>query len=330
LPQNLSSWRRLPGSDQTFEPTEALWTSLSEFFAARGLTLWSHAFLSTLTAPQTDAASSGFMYSMPHREFGDQPGSVAAILEYSNTVRAYALLSMNHALPLLELIVLEDITFGVFPKAAWSVNFAYNFWAEASVGDILNILTQCLEALVFLHHVGIAHRDVFKDNFLAQWLPESLSLKHLAPAYPRVYLNDFEVAVYFPPDIPDAERRCVGPPVGGSFPDRYGRPTPPEVQCGSPYDPFKLDVWQLGTTFSDFKSTIPEIDAVLETMRDPDPKTRPTAYVAMKALLEVVGGIPPNILKIAPELTPLEGYASDPDSTSDEGSVPPSGPGSAP
>lgn len=61
---------------------------------------------------------------------------------------AYALLSMNHTVPLLELILLEDITFGVFPKAGWSVNFAYNFWAEASVGDILNIITQCLEVRI--------------------------------------------------------------------------------------------------------------------------------------------------------------------------------------
>ena len=28
---------------------------------------------------------------------------------------------------------------------------------------------------------------------------------------------------------------------------------PPELHTGKPYDPFKLDVWQLGTTFNDFK-----------------------------------------------------------------------------
>ena len=54
-------------------------------------------------------------------------------------------LSMNHTLPLLGLIELEDITFGVFPKAAFPVSLCYNFWAKASVGDVLDIIVQCLE-----------------------------------------------------------------------------------------------------------------------------------------------------------------------------------------
>ena len=101
---------------------------------------------------------------------------------------------------------------------------------------------------------------------------------------------------------------------------------PPEVLSGKPYDPFKLDVWQLGKSISDFKvplvassvafalltvfvhfvsqSTIPEIDKVLASMVDPDPTTRPTAYEAMKALLNAVGAIPPVALIIEPEVEP--------------------------
>ena len=70
---------------------------------------------------------------------------------------------------------------------------------------------------------------------------------------PRVYLTDFELAIMFPMDSTFEERLCVGPPLGGSIPDYNARPMPPEVLSGKPYDPFKLDVWQLGTTFSDFK-----------------------------------------------------------------------------
>ena len=43
----------------------------------------------------------------------------------------------------------------------------------------------------------IYSQDAFKDNFLVQWLPETLGMEHIAPSRPRVYLIDFEVAVHF-------------------------------------------------------------------------------------------------------------------------------------
>ena len=40
-------------------------------------------------------------------------------------------------------------------------------------------------------------------------------------------------------------------------------------------------------------------------MTDPDPNTRPTAYGAMKALLDAIAAVPPQALQIAPEtITP--------------------------
>ena len=72
---------------------------------------------------------------------------------------------------------------------------------------------------------------------------------------PRVYLIDFEVAIQFPADCPDSERVSIGLPLGGSFPEPeyYARPHAPEFASGIAYNPFKLDVWQLGNSFSDFK-----------------------------------------------------------------------------
>ncbi len=54
------------------------------------------------------------------------------------------------------------------------------------------------------------------------------------------------------------------------------------------------------------QSTIPDIDKVLVSMVDPDPTTRPTAYEAMKALLDAIGAIPPVSLIIEPDVEPLE------------------------
>ena len=57
----------------------------------------------------------------------------------------YSLISSNHVLPLLDLIDLDGITFGVFPKVAYSCSELYHGWAESSVGDILETIAQCLE-----------------------------------------------------------------------------------------------------------------------------------------------------------------------------------------
>ncbi len=57
----------------------------------------------------------------------------------------YSLISANHTLQLLDLIDLDDITFAVFPKVANSCSELYHTWAESSVGDILDMIAQCLE-----------------------------------------------------------------------------------------------------------------------------------------------------------------------------------------
>ena len=89
-----------------------------------------------------------------------------------------------------------------------------------------------------------------------QFHPESFARNEVTVTRPRVYVTDFETAVYFPPDVPLDKRTCVGPPTAVSWPTdirEYNRPMPPEVLSGEPYDPFKLDVWQLATSLRDFK-----------------------------------------------------------------------------
>ena len=138
-------------------------------------------------------------------------------------------------------------------------------------GPFLNVK---LKALAFIHDLNIAHRvstllilypnsripirycqDAFRDNFVVQWHPESLRTMKVSFTRPRVYLIDFEVAVQFPIECPETERLSIGLPLGGSFtdPEQYARPHAPECASGIHYSPFKLDVWQLGISFSDFK-----------------------------------------------------------------------------
>ena len=87
-----------------------------------------------------------------------------------------------------------------------------------------------------------------------QFYPESLLTGVVPVSRPRVYLIDFESAIEFPIDYPPPERVCVGLPCINSLSDvdKYTAPRIPEMDTGEPYNPFKLDVWQLATSLLDF------------------------------------------------------------------------------
>jgi hypothetical protein len=66
---------------------------------------------------------------------------------------------------------------------------------------------------------------------------------------------DFEVAIEFPAERPSAEYVCTGYPF--SQLEMYSRPIAPKMTTCKPYSPFKMDVWQLGISFCDFR--VPKI-----------------------------------------------------------------------
>ena len=90
-------------------------------------------------------------------------------------------------------------------------------------------------------------KDLRKNNFLVQWHPESLAHMRVPLSRPRVYMNDLELVHEFAPEVPPEERLLTGLPMVG-----YRPHLPPEVLSGSPYDPFKVDVWQFADDLSDF------------------------------------------------------------------------------
>ncbi len=201
----------------------------------------------------------------------------------------YSVIDRNHAIPVFEFLDYQDVTFAIPRKVGFSMLFAYGSlsWAKNSVGDLIDMIMQCVEvshwslsfvfrklttdvpgagfhplrrsstygmsaSYLFLESCLTLPQDAFKDNFLVQFWPESLASNRIAITRPRVYLNDFETAVYFPPDVPSEKRLCVGLPSGDSFPlERYSRPKPAELLSDKPYDPFTLDVWQLAISFVD-------------------------------------------------------------------------------
>ncbi|KIJ97775.1 hypothetical protein K443DRAFT_9653 [Laccaria amethystina LaAM-08-1] len=335
LPNSLNSWRMEEAEDE-------LWDSLAVLLSRElGVTSWPR--LRSQHRPPGDSypSSGGFSYVTPVRK--DGPGSVKWLggYECTNTLSRIArtreghdvivrvivvgreghehlkilrkfatgehsLYSNNHALPMFSEFQLDDVVFGFFPKVGASMLDIYYFWARNSVGDIVYMLMQMLEALAFIHDLKIAHRDAFRDNFVVEWQPDTLATMKIAPSHPRVYLIDFEVAVMFPPECPADECISLGLPLGGSFTDseKYTRPCPPEVENGKPYSPFKLDVWQVAMSFTEVRSTVPEVDEVLTSMIERDPVHRPSAKEALDKLGAIVHSMTPESLLIEPKLRP--------------------------
>ncbi|KAH9913568.1 kinase-like domain-containing protein [Epithele typhae] len=334
LPPDLPAWR---GADV------AVWDLLTDFFRSRGYELWEIPIPGILrqSAPGP-VLTAGYGKHLYHdmdtwyslfslscgtsalraarsTEFLAQDVVIRVVQAGAEEITHISILTLvaseprvsistNHTLPVLELIGLGDIVFGIFPKAGPDLMMVLTRSRRNSVGDIVNIIMQCLEALHFLHTNLIAHRDAFKENFLIQYHPQSLVTEPIRVDQPRVYLHDFELACSFPEGTPPEEQMCVGPLYGGTI----SKSAPadhrcsPEVLTGEPYSPYKLDVWQLGTSFSEFKSTIPSIDAAVERLREPDPSKRPTAYEALKELADIVSSMAPRDLVIPPDYSFLD------------------------
>ncbi|KAG5719374.1 hypothetical protein E4T56_gene13533 [Termitomyces sp. T112] len=304
LPANLDEWR-IPGN--CAEDEERIWLQLDEILGRWGFTQWQHYMASILEAPgKAPQLSSGFGYTPLARTTPIRLGRFEYTNPLSRAVRTQdghdviirvivigqeghehlkilrklatgplSLYSENHALPMFAELQFEDIIFGVFPKVGGSVLRAHGYWPRNSVGDIVDVLLQMLEALVFIHSHNVAHR------------PESLAAKKISISRPRVYLIDFEVAMQFSEDCPIEQRVC--------------RQCPPEVKSGKPYDPFKLDVWQLASSLHKFKSKIPAIDETLAAMTDDDPVFRLDARQALDRLGHIVASMPPESLLFEPE-----------------------------
>ena len=95
-------------------------------------------------------------------------------------------------------------------------------------------------------------QDLFLDNFLLDWHPESIHSRKRTR--PRVYIIDFETAVDFPLDSDPADRLVSGFPCQEA--GTYARPLAPELGAKGLYCPFKLDIWQFGTGLEHMKVNV--------------------------------------------------------------------------
>ncbi|KAH9478401.1 hypothetical protein JR316_0008855 [Psilocybe cubensis] len=193
----------------------------------------------------------------------------------------------------------------LFPLSAPHLPFRH-------VREVLNALDQIMEGIVFLHEHRIAHRDACNHNFMmdptdvipsgfhfaCNWhQPDGVTRIHFRDRclVPRVkyYLIDFETAEIFPPNS-----LTIG---------RYGQVKDvPEMSVTVPYDPFKLDVYQVGSLVKTLIEVIlvtvlrdeshlhqlyeglDFLEPLRDIMRCPNPELRPTASQSLEKLRGIV------------------------------------------
>ncbi|KAJ3509594.1 hypothetical protein NLJ89_g5145 [Agrocybe chaxingu] len=214
----------------------------------------------------------------------------------------------NATLPVLEFIDYEDWKFAVMPM--WCGSAAYPLLTSE---ECLNLASQLLHALAYLHEKNIAHRDISPDNLVLNyhghlpdlffWSQPEGNGKFCVPipfkpvpefrsTFPVKYsLIDFGYSVHFPPDTPRSERLIN---------DRRGRPTrAPEVDSDHLYDPFTTDVYQAAQMiFSWFGwrilNEVPKLLDLMHDMTSANPADRISVDSAASRMKILYDELPPR------------------------------------
>ncbi|KAF9003485.1 hypothetical protein BDZ89DRAFT_1080951 [Hymenopellis radicata] len=186
----------------------------------------------------------------------------------------------NHILPLLREIQVDNLTIGVFPMGSpicmSDVVRDYTLSEHCSLGDLLYLVVQALEALMFLHEKRVGHRDAFVNNFMVE-----------------VWLFDFETAIAFPPTTALKECICYGLPFPNIPVESYSRPVPNFILEGLEYNAFELDVWQFGLYLRRLTCDNERVQSLLAQMGDDL-----NAAEQLSEVQAVLGEIPPNDLRV--------------------------------
>ncbi|KAJ7507490.1 hypothetical protein B0H11DRAFT_1967338 [Mycena galericulata] len=164
--------------------------------------------------------------------------------------------------------------------------------------DFVNFLTQVLEGVCFMHRYNIAHTDVARTNIVwdaRQNLQDPSDRKgkgkksERAPT--RYYFIDFGLACSFS----SFEERGLVRGVCGQHRNI------PELSEDTPYDPFMLDIRQIGEMLKrDYTEIYLGLDFLnpwMARLRDDDPSRRPTAPEALAEFQALVATLPEEKLK---------------------------------
>ncbi|KIJ23929.1 hypothetical protein M422DRAFT_120389, partial [Sphaerobolus stellatus SS14] len=175
--------------------------------------------------------------------------------------------------------------------------------------EYVEAANQLLEGLVFMHKHNVSHMDAFLFNIMmdsSQLIPRGFHFanknthdgvtngkfdfedrRDVAPV--SYYFIDFGLSSRFP----SFEKR-------GNFTGRVGQDrTVPEFSDTIAWDPFKVDIYQLGSVFARIESDYIGLDflhLLVESMRQTDPSQRPDASGALEHFRKLISTLSPDDL----------------------------------
>ncbi|KAH9478442.1 hypothetical protein JR316_0008897 [Psilocybe cubensis] len=216
----------------------------------------------------------------------------------------------NNAVPLLEVISVPisdkdndsmHIVLLVMPLLAPLVSGYIPF---RHFREVTHALNQIFQGVEFLHDNGIAHRQMPRDACMLNFMMDPTDVIpggfHHSKQYAKpdgktsidirdrctvptikYYIIDFETASYFPPNS-----LCIG---------RYGQEkAAPEFSNTIPFDPFKLDVYQLGMLVHRLIQRYDGLELLVplrDSMTQKEPKLRPNVSQALKMLYKIISSL---------------------------------------
>ncbi|KAG9092215.1 hypothetical protein FRC06_000194 [Ceratobasidium sp. 370] len=195
----------------------------------------------------------------------------------------------NHVVPCLDSFPLPGVKGGMFVVMPLLSRYSNPPFSDLS--EISDFLTQVFEGLEYLHANDVAHCDIAPENIMMNRRPlydepfhpfyQHLSLDGRRPISPkylrsqrptRYYFIDFGYSKWF--QDATSPRLLVG---------TRAREATPEQVSGSPYDPFKGDIYQLGAMLR--RDLIPNHEPLLNfllplarDMTNSNPNQRPTIH----------------------------------------------------
>ncbi|KAJ7480032.1 kinase-like domain-containing protein [Mycena galericulata] len=211
----------------------------------------------------------------------------------------------NRTYRLLDVIPLsDDDTFAIIVMPLLRLFHTPIFRA---VEEITDAMRQFLQGLEFMHRHNVAHRDACMYNLMmdatnvipygfhfsmpcteagvgygVNWRARS----SVAPV--DYYFIDFGLADY----LPEGPEHATDTGVFGQ--DK----TVPELSATIPYNPFKVDIYQLGNVFKDLSAKYPDIaerfEPLVYSMTRFDPEDRPTASEALAEFEAICLSMPPG------------------------------------
>ncbi|KAF7315509.1 Protein kinase domain-containing protein [Mycena indigotica] len=212
----------------------------------------------------------------------------------------------NHTIPLLDVIVMPDTPWS-FLVTPYSREIDYPpFHCRL---EFVECMTQFIEGLEFMHEHNIAHLDIARKNML---MDESRVVPQGS------HFGDYRSHTGIPGVFRWRDRCSVGPvpyyyidfglshhfPNGKDTASVKGKlrtfPDIPELSDDVPYNPFPVDIYQLGLTIHKIIYCYPDLEIfrpVADGMTVADPTLRTSPTQALACLRGITEAIPPQQLR---------------------------------